>query len=123
MAATKRPILDLITHYVRPGAPEQDIKLHEALKRVNDALFVENQSPDPIPNAVYGEVPTGVIDSANKVFFLKRAPSPSTSLRLYRNGLRMIAGGVDFTLSVRTITYVAAMMAGTSPDVHVADYD
>lgn len=50
--------------------------------------------------------PSGTVDGSNKVFTLANAPSPAGSLLLYRNGLLMSPGGVDFTLSGATITFV-----------------
>jgi hypothetical protein len=68
-------------------------------------------------------IPTGVIDGSNAVFTLPTAPAAGT-LNLYKNGRRMMGGGIDFTLSGNTITYASGSIpqAGTTPDVHVAVY-
>ena len=58
---------------------------------------------------VDSETPTGTANGANAVFTLANAPNPSTSLTLYRNGLRMQAGG-DYSLSGSTITFLAGQL-------------
>ena len=52
------------------------------------------------------ENPTGAIDGVNAVFVLAFAPSPPSSLSLFRNGLRLTPG-VDYSLLNKTITFVA----------------
>ena len=93
--------------------------------------------PDPGEGSVPGglsyislfvdaETPIGSITSTNGingngVFTLLYAPDPVSSLRLIRNGVSQLAGGVDFTLSGNTITYVS----GRKPvvgDWHIAYY-
>jgi hypothetical protein len=69
---------------------------------------------------IHGEIPAGSIDGSNVVFTLKNLPSPSSSVTLYRNGLRQSLGG-DYTLSGATITF----LSGSTPqpgDSLVADY-
>lgn len=65
------------------------------------------------------EVPAGAINGSNAIFTLAHAPSPAAGLQLFRNGVLQTAGGVDFTLSGTTITYVAAPQTG---DTHVCSY-
>ena len=57
---------------------------------------------------VDAEVPAGTINGTNTVFTLAEAPSPASSLQLFRNGIRLKAG-LDFTLSGNTL-----QMASTS---------
>lgn len=64
------------------------------------------------------ETPFGVINGVNKNFTLGAAPSPSTTLQLYRNGLLQTVA-VDYTLSGRNISYIVAMQVG---DSHIAWY-
>jgi hypothetical protein len=59
------------------------------------------------PNFMDGEVPQGVLNGANTIFFLSLAPSPASSLQLTRNGLRMLLNA-DYTLSGNTITFYVA---------------
>ncbi len=75
--------------------------------------------PAAAAHAVYNETPSGTVDGTNVTFTLAHAPSPSATLRLYQNGLRLSAGGVDFTLSGSTITFVSAPQSG---DILLADY-
>lgn len=66
------------------------------------------------------ETPTGTIDGSNAAFTIANTPLTG-SLKLYKNGIRMTGGGVDYTLSGTTITYVAAAKPKTSGS-HVCDY-
>jgi len=72
-------------------------------------------------NFADAEVPAGVIDGANAVFTLAHTPNPAASLQLFKNGVLQSAGGVDYTLAVATITYVAAAKPQVG-DAHVAFY-
>ncbi len=65
----------------------------------------------------FGETPTGAVNNVNKVFTLVATPSAGT-LRLYL-GQRLSGGGVDYTLSGNTITFVTAPPTNA---VIVADY-
>jgi len=52
------------------------------------------------------EIPAGAVDGANVSFTIANAPSPASSLLLFRNGLLQRAN-FDFTLSGATITFVS----------------
>lgn len=67
-----------------------------------------------------GETPAGTINSSNTTFLLTHAPDPSSSLALFRNGLRM-AAGVDYTLSSNIITFFVASTPQTGDQLR-ADY-
>lgn len=58
------------------------------------------------------EMPAGSIDGSNATFTLANAPSPSTSLAVYRNGL-LLKQGTDYTRSGSTLTF----QPGTIPQV------
>jgi hypothetical protein len=62
----------------------------------------------PTWNMVDFEIPTGNVDGVTNSFTLANTPNPAASLKVYRNGLRLRGGGVDFTLSSRTINFVPA---------------
>ncbi len=69
---------------------------------------------------VDAETPAGIADGTNTAFTLLAAPSPSSSLALYRNGLLM-RSSLDFTLDTNHITFIPA--AAPQPgDVLVASY-
>jgi hypothetical protein len=72
------------------------------------------------PTFVDAETPGGVPNGTLVTFTLANAPNASTSLHLYRNGLRQRAG-VDYTISGSTITFlpVSVPQAG---DSLLADY-
>jgi hypothetical protein len=74
----------------------------------------------PLPSFSDNEVPSGLVNGANTAFTLMYAPSPDSSLLLFRNGLRMTKG-VDYTTSGNTITFltVSTPQAG---DVISASY-
>lgn len=54
------------------------------------------------------ETPAGTINGTNKVFTLVNTPDPATSLDLRLGGVYMTAGGEDYTLVNKTITFVEA---------------
>jgi hypothetical protein len=66
------------------------------------------------------EIPAGVVNGSNTVFTLASAPSPSSSLELYRNGLLMLQG-VDYQISMNTITFFLGSVP-LSGDLLVASY-
>ncbi len=73
-------------------------------------------------NFVDAEVPAGTIDGGNAVFTLAHAPSPAASLELFKNGVAMRPGGVDYTLSAGvTVTYTT-LAKPQSGDTHVCWY-
>ena len=59
------------------------------------------------------ETPSGTINGTNKEFTLANAPSPAGNLVLVLNGAVQTAGGVDYTLSSLTITFVNAPPDGS----------
>jgi hypothetical protein len=54
---------------------------------------------------VDAEKPSGTQNGTNATFVLANTPSPATSLEVYRNGV-LQAAGVDYTLSVNSITFL-----------------
>jgi hypothetical protein len=56
---------------------------------------------------VDGDSPAGIVDGSNRTFTLSEAPSPSTSLAVYRNGI-MQKAGQDFSVSGSTLSFVTA---------------
>lgn len=65
------------------------------------------------------EVPSGTVNSSNVTFTLAHTPNPAASLKLFKNGDRLKAGGNDYTLATATITFVSAPKTG---DTLLADY-
>ena len=85
----------------------------------NEVLVVE-----AITNGTYfqyNELPSGTQDGSNDTFTLANTPNPAGSLRLYKNGQRLKAGGEDYTLTGASIVYVTAQIPFAS-DIVVADY-
>jgi hypothetical protein len=66
------------------------------------------------------EIPAGIVNGSNAVFTLASAPSPASSLDLYRNGLFQ-RQGVDYQISAATITFFLASVPRTG-DLLVASY-
>jgi hypothetical protein len=58
------------------------------------------------------EVPSGTINGVTTAFTLAHTPSPAASLKLFKNGQELIAGGADYTLATATITAVTAPATG-----------
>jgi len=73
-----------------------------------------------LPQFSDAELPVGATNGINKAFTLAFAPSPATSLELYRNGLRMDQG-VDYTIAAAAITFVTGSQPQTG-DVLLASY-
>lgn len=69
-------------------------------------------------NFVDNEVPSGTVNGSNVTFTLANAPAPATSLKLYKNGLRLKVTD-DYSLSSATITMVSAPLTN---DKLIADY-
>lgn len=69
-------------------------------------MFVEN------------EVPSGAVNSSNVTFGLANTPVAG-SVKLYLNGIRLKGSGVDYSISVATITMGTAPETG---DILLADY-
>ncbi len=67
---------------------------------------------------VVGETPSGTVNGSNVTFTLAHTPVSGT-LALYQNGARLSGGGVDYTLSVATITFVTAPHTS---NILLADY-
>jgi hypothetical protein len=58
------------------------------------------------------EVPTGLINGSNTSYTLAHTPSPAASLKIFKNGQELIAGGADYTLATATITMTTAPATG-----------
>lgn len=57
------------------------------------------------------ETPVGAVDGARTTFTLAHTPISGTEVLTY-NGLEQTAGGVDYTISGSTITFVTAPLSG-----------
>jgi hypothetical protein len=77
-------------------------------------------NPGSGPGFVDGETPAGAIDGANAVFTLADAPSPASSVALYRNGVLQKLD-LDYTLSSNVITFAAASIPQTA-DILLCSY-
>ncbi len=58
------------------------------------------------------EIPGGAINGSNAVFTLSNAPSPATSLSLFRNGM-LLRPSLDYTLNSAAITFYTASIPQT----------
>ena len=73
-----------------------------------------------LPQFSDGETPSGTINGSNVTFTLAFAPSPTSSVQLYLNGLRMDQG-LDYTITGSTISFATASAPQTG-DVLLASY-
>ena len=82
--------------------------LEGAVGGASDCVRVDGTS-GPCSNILFadGEVPAGAVDGANVAFTVSNAPTPASSLLLFRNGLLQKAG-FDYSLSGSSITFVFA---------------
>jgi hypothetical protein len=58
------------------------------------------------------ETPSGTIDGVNKIFTLKKSPSPHLSLQLFKGPAIQIQGA-EYTLARNVVTFTAAPAALT----------
>ncbi len=58
------------------------------------------------PAFIDGETPAGLINGVNGTFTLANAPSPGSSLHLYRNGV-LVNPSADYNLAGNTITFLS----------------
>jgi len=72
-------------------------------------------------NFVDAAIPSGTINGANLSFTLSTAPNPSTSLKLYKNGLLLSQNG-DYTISGTTITFGSQAITPQTGDTLMASY-
>jgi hypothetical protein len=73
-----------------------------------------------LPQFSDGETPSGTINGANTTFALAFTPSPTASLQLYLNGLRMDQG-MDYSIVGSTVTF-ASVSVPQAGDVLLASY-
>lgn len=71
-------------------------------------------------NFVDMETPSGLDTGVNANFTLANVPNPTSSLALYRNGLRMQAGA-DYSLNGSTITFLSGQLPQTG-DTLICSY-
>ncbi len=86
-----------------------------ALPQTGDVLAASYRLSVSIPGVgfVDQQVPAGAINGVNTIYTLSQSPSPSASLAVYRNGLRMTPG-IDYTLSGAVITFMAGLVPQSS---------
>jgi len=73
-----------------------------------------------LPQFSDGETPSGAVNGLNTAFTLAFPPSPTSSVQVYLNGLRMSLG-VDYGVSGSTITFVPASLPQIG-DILTASY-
>lgn len=86
-----------------------------SLPQTGDRLLATYRLSVSIPGVGFVDpaTPAGTINGVNATFTLSQSPSPTTSLAVYRNGLRL-AAGVDYTLSGSVITFLAGAIPQTN---------
>ena len=71
-----------------------------------------------VANFIANEVPSGTIDSSNKVFILAHTPVIGT-VQVYLNGMVQYPGLLfDYTISIKTITFNKAPRTNSEIVVH-----
>ncbi len=88
-----------------------------------DVLTAYYRVPGTAPLASFtdSEIPSGTIDGNNVNFTLVNSPSPSLSLKLYKNGVLMNQGG-DYALSGSSITFTNTAVTPQPGDSLVSSY-
>jgi hypothetical protein len=72
-------------------------------------------------NFVDNQVPSGTINGVNLAFSLASAPTPTSSLRLYKNGV-LLMQNADYTISGSSITFLNTSITPTYGDSLVSFY-
>jgi hypothetical protein len=95
--------------FLGDGSPVQDVLVTDAENELDGIAFADNDAVQ------------GTIDGVNATFTLSHAPSPSSSLQLYLNGI-LQRQGTDYELSGATITYVTPPNIAFASAPHTAFY-
>lgn len=61
---------------------------------------------------IFGETPSGLVNSSNQVFILAHVPSPASSVQVILDGV-VQTFTTDYTFSGSTITFVSAPTTGS----------
>jgi hypothetical protein len=93
-----------------------------AIPQTGDVLAASYRLSVSIPGVGFVDqlTPSGSINGSNLVFTLSQTPSPTSSLAVYRNGVRMTLG-VDYTLSGATLSFGTGL-APQSGDTLMCSY-
>ena len=67
---------------------------------------------------IWGEVPSGTINSSNDEFTLANEPTSSSTLMIFKNGICQKLTD-DYTINVATITFVAGNIPQTGDNLIV----
>ena len=101
----------------------QTITFADEIPQTSDKLlaYYRISGVGPAANFVDDETPAGSVNGTNLSFALANAPSPSTSLKLFKNGA-LLQQNVDYTLSNQTITFSSVAVTPTAGDLLSAYY-
>jgi hypothetical protein len=93
-----------------------------AVPQTGDILTAAYRLSVSIPGVgfVDQETPSGSINGVNAAFTLSQTPSPSSSLAVYRNGIRL-RSGVDYNAAGTLITFVTGLVP-QSGDILTCSY-
>ncbi|MFN3323916.1 MAG: hypothetical protein ACK5AZ_10505 [Bryobacteraceae bacterium] len=99
--------------------------LESAVGNLADCVRVDGTSgpcgtPGSGPQFVDNETPAGLINGTNAVFTLADAPSPASSLTLFRNGVRQ-KENLDYQLAGNVITFLSSAIPSVG-DVLLSSY-
>jgi len=123
-----RPVKGMSFAPNRAAAINSSGALEAVAGNLSDCVHVDGTSgpcgsaggPVAAPAFADAETPAGNVDGANAQFTLLSAPSPATSLALYRNGV-LQKQGFDYALNANIISFVAAAVPQPA-DVLLASY-
>lgn len=93
-----------------------------AIPRPADSLLAYYRVAVSIPGVgfVDSETPSGAVNGVNNFYTLVQAPSPASSLGVYRNGIRL-KSGLDYTAAGTGITFLGGLVPQTG-DVLLCSY-
>ena len=110
-ALVERPLKALAYRTGRAAIVDSNGDLAGASGVATDCLRVDGTSGPcgsavVLPIFVDMETPTGVVNGVNLVFTLNQAPSPSTSLHLFRNGI-LQRPSLDYVINGNAVTFLS----------------
>lgn len=80
--------------------------------------YLDDPGGDQVISFSDAEIPVGTIDGVNVTFSLSVSPNPGSSLKVFRNGLRLDPI-IDYSLTGSVLVFVRAPLAG---DLFFVDY-
>lgn len=99
------------SRFLNPTSPGGLLMTVQGLLDANEELVIQSITTGQYFH--FNETPTGDVNDINTDFVLSATPNPTSSLEVKLNGQVMTSGGVDYTLSGTTISFITAPPSGS----------